>query len=71
MLPSMFRSFPASSLHLLPSHWQIVLVVAGASLVLVAAILLAWKLDLFQRARIVRNQGEAGQASQPTEMEME
>ena len=40
------------------------------ALVLVAAILLAWKLDLFQRARIVRNQGEAGQASQPTEMEM-
>ena len=55
---SEFRYYPASTLDLIYSNWQIIVAVAATILVLVLALLLAWKFDLFQRARIVRNQGE-------------
>ena len=73
---SEFIYYPATTLDIITSNWQIIVAVGAAILVLVSAILLAWKFDLFQRARIVRNLGEGevegvtNEASEPIELEM-
>ena len=54
---SQFRYYP-TLLHLIYSNWQILVAVCDAILVSIIAHLLARKFNLFQRARIVRNQGE-------------
>ena len=76
---SQFIYYPPSTLDQIYSNWQIIVAVAATILVFVITLVLAWKFDLFQRARIVRNQGEAeglmedcqtNEASVPTEMEI-
>ena len=55
---SEFVYYPPSTLDMLLSYWQIIVAVAATILVFVIAVLLAWKFDLFQRARIVKNKEE-------------
>ena len=75
---SQFIYYPPTAIDIIYSYWQIIVAVAATIFVLVVAIFLAWKCDLFQRARIVRNQGEGegevegvtNKASEPMELEM-
>ena len=75
---SQFIYYPPTAIDFIYSYWQIIVAVAATIFVLVVAIFLAWKCDLFQRARIVRNQGEGegevegvtNKASEPMELEM-
>ena len=67
---SEFTYEPASTLDLILSNWQILVAVAATILVLVGTLLLAWKFDLFQRARIIRTQGE-GETTLVSENEVE
>ena len=69
---SEFHYYPPSPLDIIASNWQIIVAVAATILVLVIAVLLAWKFDLFQRARIIRNkgEGETTEANEPIVLEM-
>ena len=74
---SEFVYYPPSTLDILFSYWQIIVAVAATILVFVISVLLAWKFDLFQRARIVKNQEEedeegglTNEATEPIELEM-
>ena len=71
---SEFIYYPATTLDIIYSHWQIIVAVAATVLVFVTVVLLAWKFNLFQRARIVRNQEEdevlTNEATEPIALEM-
>ena len=68
---TVFQYFQQSPLDVLIDSWQIVVGVGASVIVFIIALLLAWRFDLFHRARILKNMEENGETSGPQQMEME
>ena len=55
---TVFQYFQPSALDVLIDYWQIVVGAGAAIIVFIVILLLAWKFDLFRRARIVKNKDD-------------
>ena len=68
---TVFQYFQQSPLDVLIDSWQIVVGAGAALIVFIIVLLLAWKFDLFHRARIIKNREENEETSASQKMEME
>ena len=66
---TVFQYYPQSPLDVLVDYWQVVVAVVAAIIVFIIVLLLAWRLKLFQRVRLFKNNQEKTNDASPVENE--